>query len=66
MDESSLTQTDYLKAKHRRALYANKFSRKATLDVQHLVREQVRFSIRFYVGSTHPGCLMDFVVGSIL
>jgi len=41
MDESSLTQTDYLKAKHRRTLYADKFSRKATLDVQHLVREQL-------------------------
>ena len=43
MDESSLTQTEYLKAKHRRALYANKFSRKATSEVQHLVREQVLF-----------------------
>ena len=62
MDESSLTQTDYLKAKRRRTLYANKFSRKAALDVQHLVREQVRFGIRFM----HPGCLMDFVAGSIL
>jgi hypothetical protein len=64
MDESSLTQTDYLKAKHRRTLYANKFSRKATIEVQHLVREQVRFSVHIRI--THPSCLMGFVVGSIL
>ena len=56
MDESTVAQTDYLKAKHRRTLYANKFSRKTTLEVQHLVREQVRFNIRI----THPDCLMDF------
>lgn len=56
MEESSLTQTDHVKAKHRRTLYANKFSRKAALEVQHLVREQVRFNIRFL----HPCCLMDY------
>ena len=34
MDESTVSQTDYLKAKHRRTvLYTDKFSRKATLEV---------------------------------
>lgn len=62
MDDSTLTQTDYFKAKHRRTLYAENFSRKTILEMQNLVHEQVRFNIRF----THPGCLMGFVVGSIL
>ena len=43
MDEATLTQTGYLEAKRHRMLYANKFSKKAALEVQHLVREQVRF-----------------------
>ncbi len=42
MDESTVAQTGYLKAKHRRALISNMFSRRAISDVQHLVREQVR------------------------
>ena len=56
MDESSLTQKDYLKAKHRRALYANKFSRKAISEAQPLVRKQVRLNIRIFTSSY----LMDF------
>lgn len=43
MDESTVSQTDYLKAKHHRALISNMFSRRAILDVQHLIQEQVRF-----------------------
>ena len=62
MDESSLTQKDYLKAKQRRALYANKFSRKAISEAQPLVREQVRLNFRFCTSSY----LMDFVAGSFL
>ena len=46
MDESLLSQTGYLEAKHRRALIANMFSRRAISDVQHLVREQARFKFR--------------------
>jgi hypothetical protein len=42
MDESTVAQTGYLKAKHRRALISNMFSRRAISDVQHLIREQVR------------------------
>ena len=60
MDESTVAQTDYLKAKHRRTLYANKFSRKTTLEVQHLVRDQVRFNIQVtQLTLTHPRYLMD-------
>ena len=55
MDESTVAQTDYLKAKHHRTLYADKFSRKSTLETQHLVREQVRFNIRFYVSRLPNG-----------
>ena len=41
MDEATFPQTDYLKAKHRRTLYANNFSKQAMSEVQHLIREQV-------------------------
>ena len=64
MDGSLLSQTDHLKAKHRKALIANMFSRRAILDVQHLVREQVTYDL--ISGLHFPSCLMDFVAGSIL
>jgi hypothetical protein len=42
MDESTFAETSYRKAKHRRALISNMFSKRAILDIQHLIREQVR------------------------
>src|SRR5260370_22944201 len=41
-DESFLTQREYLKSKHRRALISNMFSRRAISEIQHLIRDQVR------------------------
>ncbi|KAF8506105.1 cytochrome P450, partial [Russula emetica] len=63
MDESTLSQTDYRKAKHRRTLYANKFSRKATLEVQHLL-VRVFHSIPLSVNWTaRPGKSSDLYFG---
>jgi hypothetical protein len=41
VDESFFAQTDYLKAKHSRALISNLFSKSAISEMQHLVRDQV-------------------------
>ncbi|KAF8488484.1 putative P450 monooxygenase [Russula emetica] len=46
MDESTVSQLDYLKAKHHRALIANMFSRRSISDLQHLIQEQLdRFGV---------------------
>jgi hypothetical protein len=42
VDESFFAQTDYIKSKHGRSLISNLFSKRAILELQHLVRGQVR------------------------
>jgi hypothetical protein len=41
-DESFMAQSDYLKAKHRRALISHMFSKRAISEIQHLIRGEVR------------------------
>ncbi|KAF8488488.1 cytochrome P450 [Russula emetica] len=41
-DESFMAQSDYLKAKHKRALISNMFSKRAISEIQHLIRGEVR------------------------
>ena len=59
MDESFFTQTDYRKARLRRSLVSNFFSRSAISEMQHLIRDQVR--------SIYPLCVSWFltVIGSV-
>lgn len=42
VDESFFAQTDYFKSKHGRGLISNMFSKRAILELQHLIRERVR------------------------
>jgi len=46
VDESFFAQTDYFKSKHGRGLISNMFSKRAILELQHLVRDRMdRFSL---------------------
>jgi hypothetical protein len=42
VDGSFFAQTDYITSKHGRSLISNLFSKRAILELQHLVRGQVR------------------------
>jgi len=48
-DEAFFTQTEYINAKHRRSLVSNMFSRKAISKIEHLIRDQVRSILGFYI-----------------
>ena len=64
LDESFFCQTDYLKSKHSRTLVSNLFSKSAVVELQHLIRGQVR-SIRIS-RSRGVNSLIGFIAGSFL
>lgn len=62
MDESFFTQSDYLKWKHGRGLVSNMFSKRAVLELQHVVRARVRVHL-IRSGHSHLlGCFASWIV----